>query len=213
MNVAADGADPLLSAGRDRGLFRLGRLAAHQDKVLLAVVAEGADEVVGDGLPLIDVAADRADPLLFLRTLGLGLDAALIVAVAAGSHLRQPHRVGQFTDKQDMAAQVEVLRHLGGEVHVGLLGQVVQAVFAAGDVGKSVKLVHIPTGLHAKTLEQRELCVGGDGGNIEHAGVQDHVAGLVLADDRDGDAGGVVGHLDGGIDDAAVVLSILPGRE
>ena len=76
VNVAADGADPLLSAGRDRGLFRLGRLAAHQDKVLLAVVAEGADEVVGDGLPLIDVAADRADPLLFLRTLGLGLDAA-----------------------------------------------------------------------------------------------------------------------------------------
>ena len=57
----------------------------HQFEVAGGVLAPGADEVGGELVAFIDVAADLADPLL-LATLGgcsggLGLDVLLVVGV------------------------------------------------------------------------------------------------------------------------------------
>ena len=105
VDIAAHGADPLLGFG------------LHRDEILLAVLAQGAEVIVGNFVAFIDIAADGADPLLLFHRglLGLGLNIALIVAVGAGGLRREHLGIGDFGDKENMAAQIQMLGHLGGE--------------------------------------------------------------------------------------------------
>ena len=48
-------------------------------KIRRAVLAQGADEVLGERISLVDVAADLADVALLAVGLGLGLDVLLII--------------------------------------------------------------------------------------------------------------------------------------
>ena len=200
MDIAADGTDP-----------GFGFLFLHGGEELLAVLAQGAEVVVGDLLALIDIATDGAHPLLFLggSALGLGLDVALVIAVGAGGFGREHLGIDDLGDEEDMAAQIQMLSDLAGEQGVGGGGQVVQAVFAAGHVGKSLELIYVAAGLHTEALEQGEGSGGGQSGDVELPGAQDHLTGQIFLDGGDGDSGGVVGHLNGGVDDAAVVAAVL----
>ena len=174
------------------------------------MLAQGAEIVFGNLIAFVDIAADGADPLLFDggSALGLGLDVALIITVGAGEFGREDFCIDDLSNEEDVAAQVQVLGDLAGEESIGSGGQIVQAVFAARHMVKSLELIHIPAGLHAEALEQREGRGGGQGGDIELSGAQNHFAGQILLDGGNGDAGGIVGHLDGGIDDAAVVAAV-----
>ena len=49
-----------------------------------AVLAERTDEVLGQLLALVDIAANLADPALFALGFGLGLDVVLVVGVSHG---------------------------------------------------------------------------------------------------------------------------------
>ena len=96
MNIAADGADPLFDGSRSRS----GRLLGEILKYLGAVLADGADIVLGESLTLIDIAADGALPALFGSGLGsIGLDGGLVIAVGARRSIGENLAVHHFTDK------------------------------------------------------------------------------------------------------------------
>ena len=116
-------------------------------------------------------------------------------------------------DEQPVAALIIALDDAAGEHGVRVAVDVIQAVVAAGAVAPVCKLVHLRAGLEAEVLEKCKRHFLRQQREVEHAGALDHAAGVVGLDDRDGDALGLVGHLDGGVDDAGVVLVTLAGGE
>lgn len=180
-------------------------------------MAEGA--ALGRIFPLMDITADGTDPLFAAvgrdgSWLGsICLDGCLVIAVGAGGSVRENLSVHHFPDEQGMAAQIVGFHYFQRQEGIDPLGEVINAVGTAGHMGEISELVHGAAGLHAKVLEQRELRLGGDGAQIELPGVCDHIMGQISLDGGDGDTGGIVGHLDGGIDDAGVVLLPLTGGQ
>ena len=134
MDIAADGTDPLF------GLFLL-----DGDKVFLPVLTQGTEVVIGDLIAFVDIAADGTDPLLFggRSALRLGLDVALVISVGAGGLGRENTGVSDLGDEENMTAQIQMLSDLGGENSIGGGGQVIQTVFAAGNVVKALELIGI----------------------------------------------------------------------
>ena len=175
------------------------------------MLAPGADKVRRQGISLVHITADGADPALFL--LFFGLDIALIIGVGAGGLVAEHHRVSHLTDKQRVAPQVHLVHHPAVHGHVGPTGEVKQVICPSLYIGKALKLVHLPAGLHPKAPEEIEGGRGGDAADGKHAGANDHIVGQVLLLHGKSKTGWVVCRLDGGIDDAAVIPSLLPGCE
>ena len=185
-------------------------------EIVLAVLAQGADKVVGQLASLMEVAADLAD--IALPALGcgvlLGLDVGMIIGVGAGGGGGQDLGLHHIGDIQHLGLHVLHVDDLAGEDGVGVLGDIADAVGHALRVAHVRELVHVPPALEAEALEELVGRVLGEDGDVELSGLGHHVAGVVLLDDGDGDLLGVAGgHLSGGVDDAAVVLAVHPGGE
>ena len=77
-------------------------------KICRAVLAEGADVVLGKFISLIDVAAYLADVSLFALGLlfGFGLDVVKIVLIGYGGNRRKYLRFAHVADKESMTAAV-----------------------------------------------------------------------------------------------------------
>ena len=182
------------------------------------MLAQGADIVGGQLVPLVDVAADLAHPPLLLAGGGggggPGLDVGLIVGVGGagggGKHAAVQH-VGQ---EEGVGAQVGGGHHLAAQPGVGALGDVGDAVGVLAGVGlEAGKLVRVPAGLEAEALEQVKFGLLRQDGDGKAAGLLHHVVGVVALVDGHDDAVGVGGHLDGGVGDTAVVLVPLTGGQ
>ena len=177
-----------------------------------AVLAERADEVVGQDLALVDVAADLADPALLEVGLGLGLDVGLVVVVGHGLLGGQDPGLGNGADEHAVSVQVHVLLHLEAHKGVDVLVQEDDAVVGA-EVFALGELVHVPAGLEAKVLEGGEGDLHGQAVDVHHAGLLRQLVGVVGLVDAHGDAVRRVRHLGHGVDDAAVVLAAVPGGD
>ena len=82
------------------------------------MVAEGADEVVGDGLALVDVAADRADPAGALglgERLRRGLDVGAVVVVGHALVVGEDLALHDLGDEHAVAALIGALEHAAVE--------------------------------------------------------------------------------------------------
>ena len=79
-----------------------------------------------------------------------------VVAVADRGSFAQDLAVGDLSDEQSMAAEVNALHNLGGKVGVRALGDVGDAV-CRKLVLELLELVDIPAALIAKVLEGREV--------------------------------------------------------
>lgn len=145
-------------------------------------------------------------------SLELGLDGLVVVGVGAGGTLAQHLALGDFTDEQHVAAQVLLFLYFAGEHGVDILRQIEEAVVAALDGGEGIKLIDLSAGLHAEMLDGIEAYIIGQHADVELAGAFDDLPGQILALAGDGDAGGIICHLDGSVDDAAVVLVFLRGQ-
>ena len=207
LEVSADGADVALllfdNGGHD--LF----------KVLRTVVAQRAGEALGQ-LALVEVAADLADVACLLLGSGvlLGLDVRMVVCVGAGFILRQHLCLDDICDIQHLCLDILDIDHLAGQDCVGVLRNVTDAVCGALVVLAVCKLVDIATRLEAEVLEQAVGRFLGEDGDVELAGLHDHVAGVVLLDDGDGYLLRVAGgDLACGVYDAAVVNAVDAGGE
>ena len=79
---------------------------------------EGTDEVVGEEVALIDIAADGADPAFFLGR-GCGLrfrfDVGLVIGVSCAGVLIQHVAVEDIGEEEGMGAEVQGGNHLAGE--------------------------------------------------------------------------------------------------
>ena len=87
-------------------------------KIRSAVLAERANEVLGKGVPLIDIAADLADIALFALGLGLRLDVLVIIGVGHGLGIREDLGLADRADKHTVGVKVDVL--LYGKRHKGV---------------------------------------------------------------------------------------------
>ena len=137
----------------------------------------------------------------------------LIVGVGGGGLVVQDLHILDGRDEQGVGAQVDALGYLAAEVGVDALVDVVQAVGGALTGGEAVELVYISAGLHAEPLEEIEPRPLIDGGHGKHTGLENHIMGKICLIDRNGELIGLGCHLDGGVDDAAVVfLTVLSGE-
>ncbi len=122
LEVAADLADEALLLFVDDG--------GHILEGVRAVLAQGAGEVLGQLVALVEIAAHRAQPALGLIGGGslFGLYVGVIVGVgaagAAGEHLGL-HHVG---DKEHLGVQIVALYDLAGQHRVGVLRHIADAV-------------------------------------------------------------------------------------
>ena len=111
-----------------------------------------------------------------------------------------------------MASQVYGLQHPGRDKPLGILGQIVEPIGAAGN-RRILEFVHGPAATEAKIFKHLKGCVLCQNGYIKLAGSQNHIMGQIPLIDSDGDPLGGIGDLGNGIDDAAVVLLLIFCRE
>ena len=181
-------------------------------KVCGAVLAQGADNVVGQGVALIDPAADLAHEAFLALGLGLGLDVVLVVGVGHGLLIGDHPGLGDGADEHAVGVQVHKALHLQVHEGVDIPGQEPQAVVGAQLVDSN-KFVSSAAALEAEVLEHRE-----GGGHIQavdvhHAGLLDDMVGIIGLVDGDRHPVGGVGDLGDGIDDQAVVLGAIVGGD
>ena len=179
------------------------------------MVAQRAGEVLGQ-LTLVEVAADLAD--IALLRLGsrifLGLDVRMVICVGAGLIPGQNLCLDNICDVEHLRFDILDIDDLAGQNGVGVLGNVANAVCGALVVFAVGKLIDIAAGLEAEVLEQTVRRFFGEDGNVELAGLHDHVAGVVFLDNGDGYLLRVAGSdLTCGVYDAAVVNSVNSGGE
>ena len=127
-----------------RGSFFCGFSQPMGSKSAAPCLHRGADEVVGQGVPLVDVAADLAHEALLPLGLGLGLHVLLVVGVGHGGLVADDPGLGHGADEHAVGAQVHILLHLQGQEGVDILGEEGQAV--VGPVGLPVGRICPPGG-------------------------------------------------------------------
>ena len=181
------------------------------------VLADRADEVGGQFLALVLIAADDAAPDglalgSHAHRLGFRFDMFLIIGVGGRRHVRQRFHLHHLADEDGVGAHVHDLHHVGGDEGVGAPCDCQRAVGGPTAVGKIRELVHLASRLEPEVLEQSEVGLFADDGGRKVPGLLDHIVGKVFFIDRDGDAVGLGGHLHHRIGDAAVVAAIPAGR-
>ena len=132
----------------------------------------------------------------------------MVVAVGAAGSRGQHLRLNNVCNVKHLSFNVNDVDYLTGENCVGIFRDIGYAVCHAVKVGKVCKLVNIASALEAEVLEQAVGIVLGEDGDVEFSCLCDHVAGVVLFDDGDGDLLGIACRdLTCGVYDAAVVLA------
>ena len=92
------------------------------------MLAQRADEVLGQGVAFVDISADFAHIAFFALGLGLRLDVLLIVGVGSGLLVRYDTCLGDFADEHSVGVKVHVLLHLERKEGVDVSGQENQSV-------------------------------------------------------------------------------------
>ena len=136
----------------------------------------------------------------------------MIMCVSAGGGGAQHLALCDFTHKHHMAAQILLLDDLAGEHCIGVLRQVEKTIVAPLCLCPGIQLVDLAAGLHTEVADGLEGNILRQHADIEYAGPLNHLFGQILALAGDGDAGGIIGNLNTGVDDAAVVFVILRGQ-
>lgn len=189
----------------------------HQFEVAGGVLAPGADEVGGELVAFIDVAADLADPLL-LATLGgcsggLGLDVLLVVGVGDAGAVAQHAGLHRHGDEHGVGAEVDALGDNTTNHAVDELGQVKQTVLCAEFCLAFGEFVHVAPALEAEVLERLHGGLLAEGAEVELQRAEYHVVRQVGLVDAYHELQRVAGDLLGHIDDACVIFLALTSHE
>ena len=129
----------------------------HQLEVAGGVLAPGADEVGGEFVALVDVAAYLADPFLLAACSGsgggLGLDVLLVVGVGDAGAVAEYTGFHRHGDEHGVGAEVDALGDDTADDAVDELGQVAQAVVGTELCLAFGELVDRLAALEAEVLE------------------------------------------------------------
>ena len=181
------------------------------------MLAPGADEVGGEFVAFVDVAADLADPLLLAggggSGGGLGLDVLLVVGVGDAGTVGEYFGFHHAGDEHGVGAEVDALGDDAADDAVDVLGQVEQPVLRAQLRLALGELVDLPSALEAEVLEGLHGGFLGERTEIKLQRFQHHVVREVGLVDADGNLQRFASDLLRHVDDAGVVLLALPGHE
>ena len=189
----------------------------HQLEVAGGVFAPGADEVGGQRIAFIDVAADFADPLL-LATCGgsgggLGLDMLLVVGIGDAGAVAEHASLHRHGDEHGVGAQVDAFGDDTADDAVDELGQVTQAVVGSEFCLTFGKLVDRLAALEAEVLEGLHCGLLAERAEVELQRAEYHVVRQILLVDAYHQLQRVAGDLLRHIDDAGVVFVALTSHE
>ena len=95
------------------------------------MLAERADEVVGQRFTLIDVSADGAYPALLLLCLRCRLDVLMIEGIGSRRSVGEHKCVFNIGDKEQVRAQVDNLRHISAQHRIHALGDIDYTILGA----------------------------------------------------------------------------------
>ena len=137
-----------------------------------------------------------------------GFDLGLVVVVCQRALVAGSHGVIDLCDEKGVAAQILLADYVAAENGAGLEIQVGQAVGVDGAL-EVREFVDIAAALHSEALDGVELAALVQDTQTEDSAFLDHVAGEVSVDACDCNPGGVRCHLDAGVGDASVDLSVL----
>ncbi len=176
------------------------------------MLAEGADEVGGELLALVLVAADGAAPNSLalgglLHRLRLRLDVLHVVAIRGGRRLVEHFRFGDGPDEEDVRTEIDDLLHLDGDVGVGAAGDGHRAVRDTAAILEVGELIDFATALEAEVLEELEVGRLAEDGGREFARTLDKFGGQIALVEGHGDAVRLHGHLRNSVADTAVVAA------
>ena len=174
-------------------------------EVRRAVLAQGADQVVGQGFSLIDPAADLADKTLLACGIRCGLDVALVIGVGHGLLVGDHPCFGHRANEHSVGAQVHIAFHLQAHKGVDMPREEAQTVIGP-ELVDPLKFIRAAAALEAKILEHAKRRGHIQAVDVHDAGLLDNVMGVVLLVDTHGNPVGAAGHLRNGVDDQAVVL-------
>ena len=169
------------------------------------MLAERADEVVGQRFALIDVSADGAYPALLLLCLRCRLDVLMIEGIGSRRSVGEHKCVFNIGDKEQVRAQVDNLRHISAQHRIHALGDIDYTILGARE-SDAHSLVDIGSALESPMLESVERRFLGENGNIKFASALNHTASVVGLIHSHSDAVGRYGYLLHGVGDATIVF-------
>ena len=181
------------------------------------MLAPGADEVGGEGVAFVDVAADFANPLLLAggggSGGGLGLDVLLVVGVGDAGTVGEYLGFHHTGDEHRVGAKVDALGDDATYHAVDELGQVAQTILRAELCLTFGELVDRLSALEAEVLEGLHGGFLAERAEIELQRAEYHVVRQVLLVDAYHQLQRLAGNLLRHVDDAGVVFLALTGHE
>ena len=76
------------------------------------MLAQRTDEILGQLVALIDIAADLADKALLALGLGLGLDVVLVIGIGHGILVADDASLGDGADEHAVRAEIHIFLDL-----------------------------------------------------------------------------------------------------
>ena len=142
------------------------------------MLAQGADNVVGQGVTLVDPAADLADKALLTLGLGLGFDVVLVIGVGHGLGFGDYPGFRDGADEHTVGIQINVLFYLQAHEGVDIPGQERQPIVRT-QRRQIRELVHGASALESEILEDLERRGDVQTVDVQNAGLLDDVVGVV----------------------------------
>ena len=183
------------------------------------MLAPGADEVGGELVAFVDVAADFADPFLLAASrrlggsCGFGLNMLLVVGIGDAGAVAEHSGLHRHGDEHRVGAEVDTLGDDARNHGVDILGQVKQTVLRAELCLALGELVDRLAALEAEVLERFHRGLFAQRAEVELQCPQYHVVSQVLLIDAYHQLQRVASDLLGHVDDAGVVLVSLTCHE
>ena len=173
--------------------------------------AQRAFEIGWEGVTLIYIAADLADPLGLFLNLGLGLrlDILLVVVIRGRGNIGEHLHLGDETNEEHVSSQIDSLFHVGRDKGVGATHDGHRAVGDAATIGEVSELIDRASALEAEVLEQFEVGSLAEDGGCEPARALDELGGQVALVQGHGNAVWLCRYLSYGVANTAIVTPIV----
>ena len=109
-------------------------------KIRASVLTQGANEILGELLALVNVTADLANVSALPLGFGSGLYVIVVIGIGHGFTIRQNTRLGNGADEHSVRIHIDILLDLEGKEGIDISGEEYQAVIRAerGTIGKFI---------------------------------------------------------------------------
>jgi hypothetical protein len=204
-NIAAMFANVKLVFTHNNVLLFIDSVLLDLFKIGSAVFAKRTNEILGEFLSLVNIAANLANVSFFALGFGAGLNVLLVVCVGHCFFIRKNLCLGNGANEHPVRVDINVFFHLERNEGVDITRKNDKTVFGA--VGGAIgKLVNGPAANKAKCLEHLKRRLGSETVDVHFARLLDDVVGIVLFVDGNRYAHGRVGKLGNGVNNETVIL-------